>query len=114
MLEEKDRVMGYWNSPVDSEGAHGNLTPCADPNIDNLSESVDENDGRDFDGASGWESTQRVSVKWKLQGLRDECRTKKRKVPTNVAEMVELGQELSPFDRCFCQYCTVVGGSSYR
>lgn len=53
MLEEQDRVTDYRNSPVASDGAQGSLTPAADPNIDSLSEDVDEDDNRDFDGAIG-------------------------------------------------------------
>lgn len=67
MLVDPDRILGYRNSPIASEGAQGNLTPGADPNIHNLPESADDDDNLHFDGVIGAESAQRVSVK--LAGL---------------------------------------------
>lgn len=44
MLEEQDHVTGYRDSPVVSEGGQGNLTLGADPNVDNLPKSVDDDE----------------------------------------------------------------------
>lgn len=41
-MEEKDRVIGYRNSPVASEIAPQNLMPGEDANIENLPEVVDD------------------------------------------------------------------------
>lgn len=43
MLAEQDRETSYGDSPVASEGSQGNLTPAADPIINNLLDSVDDN-----------------------------------------------------------------------
>lgn len=51
MSEEQDLVTVYWNSPVTSEGAKGHLTPRTDLNIDNLQESVNDDDEWDLDAA---------------------------------------------------------------
>lgn len=47
-----------------------------------------------MDGTIGGESVLRGCVKRKLQDLQDECRTIKRKVPTNIAEAAGLAQKL--------------------
>lgn len=90
MLNEQDRVTSYRNNPVASEGAQGNSTSSADKNIENLPKGVDDDEDWDFDCVICGEFAQRVSVKRKLQDLQDERRTRKRKVPTNVTEVVEL------------------------
>lgn len=94
MLGKQDRVRGYRHGPVASEGAQGNLTPGAGPNVDNLPDGVGEDEDCDFDGASGGESAQRVGIKHMFLGLQDECRIKQRTVPTNAAVAVELEQEM--------------------
>lgn len=78
-MGEQDRVMDYRSSLVASEEAQGNLTPVANPNIDNLQEGVDDDD------AVGGTSILRVGLKRKVLDLQDRCRTKKQKVPTEVA-----------------------------
>lgn len=93
MLEEHDHVTGFRNSPVASEGDEKNVMLVANPNVDNLSEMVDDDDDLDFYGAIGGESAQGVCLRPKLLALQDECPIKKRRVPMNVAEVVELEQE---------------------
>lgn len=56
MLEERDCVTSYRNSPIVSEGCQGNLTPGADTNVDSLSVGVDDDEDWDFNGAIGKES----------------------------------------------------------
>lgn len=53
MLEEKDRVPDYRNSPVASDEVPGNFVFGADPNINNLPKVVDINEDWDFDGSVG-------------------------------------------------------------
>lgn len=88
MLEKKDRVAGYSSSPVASVGALKNLTPGVNLIVDSISESVDDHEDWGFDDAIGGYSAQRVGFERNLQDLQDECRTKKRRVPPNVAETV--------------------------
>lgn len=57
MLEEQDRVTGYQNCSVASEGPQVNLTPCEDPNVDKLPEAVSEDDDWGFDSTIGRAST---------------------------------------------------------
>lgn len=77
-----------------SEDAQGNLTPEANPSIDNFSEGVNDDEDWDFDGVISGKSAQCVEIKRKLQDLPEECRTKKQKIPTNIAETVELDTKL--------------------
>lgn len=71
-----------------------NATPVADANVDNLLEGVDEDGHWDFEGAMAGKFAQLSGMKRKLLDLQDECRTKKRRVLANLAEVVELAQEL--------------------
>lgn len=70
------------------------MRPGADPNVDNLLEGVDDEDDRDLDGAIDGESVQRVDVKRKFLDMQDECRVKEQRASANVAEVVDLAQEL--------------------
>lgn len=80
-------------------GVKKNLTPGADPNVGNHPEGVDENDDWDFYGEIGVEFAQRGGMKRKFPDLQEECRTKKRRAPTKVGEVVELAQKwLRPAD----------------
>lgn len=90
ILEKQDRLSGYLDSPVVLESIQSNLTPRADPVIDNLPEGVGDDNAWNFDGAICEEFAQRVGVKRKLLDLQNECRAKKRRVLTNVAEAVDL------------------------
>lgn len=59
-------MTGYWESLVVSKGGYRNITPGADPNVDNLSEVNDYNKYRHLDGAIGGASAQRVGVNRKI------------------------------------------------
>lgn len=43
MLKEQNSLTGDRNSPVFLESGQGNFKPGSDPELDNLSEGVDEN-----------------------------------------------------------------------
>lgn len=77
-----------------SEDGRCNLSPGENSDVDNLPKDVDDDKYWKFDGAKGGESTEIVDMKRKLLDLWDGCQTKKRRVPTNVAEAVEIAQEL--------------------
>lgn len=81
-----------------SEGRQGHVTPCADPDIDNLPDRVDDDDDRSFYGAISGESAQHVGVKQKLLDPRDQYWGRKQSVWTNVAEAEELAQEIQLLD----------------
>lgn len=51
-------------------------------------------DDWDFDKTIGIESILHFNVKRNLLDLQDDCRTRKRKIPTNVAEAVDQTQKL--------------------
>lgn len=93
-MGETIRATGHRNSLVVSESGEGNLTPEAISNVDNFREGVDDDGNWDFDGVIGVESAHPVGKKLKLLDMQDECRTEKERFPTNVAEAVELAQEL--------------------
>lgn len=57
-------------------GPQGNLRPGADSDIDNLPESVDDENDRDFDGAISGDFALRVGAKRKLLDSHEECRTR--------------------------------------
>lgn len=92
--------------------AQKSLAPCTDPDFDNHSEGVDNDDDWDFDGDMGGEYAQRVDVKPKLQDWQNECWTKKEKVVTNVAKAVELARKfrIFAFVGRSCRFCAVVRG----
>lgn len=94
MLEDRDRVAGWRNSLVVSECGQKNLSPGADLNVDNFPKGVDGKKDWDFIGSIGGDSAQCVGRKRNLTNLQEECQTKKPRVPTNVAEAVELAQML--------------------
>lgn len=71
MLDAQVRVTGHRSRPEASGGVQGNLTPSANPNIDNLPEVFDDDDDWNFDGVIGGESAQRGVVKLLLQDLQD-------------------------------------------
>lgn len=98
MWEEINRILGYRDSLVNPEGAQDSSAPGADPNIDNITEGVDNIDEWGFAGTVDRASVQSVGVKRKLIDLRDECRAKQRRFPTNVAEGVGLAQEIMRSD----------------
>lgn len=62
MLEKQGRVTRYRDSAVFLEGGQGNVTPVADPDMENLGESVDFFENWDLDGAIEEASAQRVGV----------------------------------------------------
>lgn len=97
MLKELYRLSRYRDGPIVLEGGQVSLTPSADSNIDDLLKHVDEGEHGGFGGPIDVEFGWRVDVKRKLvdlQGSVIEFWIKKRRVPRNVAEAVELVQEL--------------------
>lgn len=94
MLEEQERVSGYQDGPVVSEGGRSKLTPGTDPNIAKLLKVVDDDDDWDFNNAIGGGSVHRGCVKRKMLNLEDECRDKRRKVSMKVGKVIELAQNL--------------------
>lgn len=94
MLWEQNRVTGYRHGSGVSKGGQENLTPGADPNVDTLLEGVGDNENWDFDGAIGEKSAQRIGTKRQLLSLQNECRTKRRRIPTNDAGVVGLAEDL--------------------
>lgn len=75
---------------MSSERAHENVTPSADPNFDTLPEAVDDDEDWNLNGTIGGLFVQCVGVECLLQYQRDECRYKRWRVPTIVAEAVEI------------------------
>lgn len=66
ILEEQNRVRGYYCSSVASERGQRNLMLGVDPNIAHLPGGVNKDDDWDLDAAIGGEFLQRVAVKRKL------------------------------------------------
>lgn len=92
-MEESDRVTGHRNSPVASEGAQGDLAPAAGSNIDCFLEGEYDDDDLNSVGSIGEKSAQCFVVERKLQDLQNECRTKKKNAPADVAEEGGLAQK---------------------
>lgn len=113
ILKEQDRVTGRRNGPVVSVHGQGFLTPEVNPNVDKLPEDVLEDEESDFYGSIGRVLARPLGMKRKLLKSLDEYRTKKPKVPSNVAEAVESGQEIT-VGEWLCQYSTVVNSSSHH
>lgn len=92
-LEMQDALVTPRQSPNQTVGVGENANKALDFGESRIECVLDDDDGRDFEGADGLNEVERVCVKEHIRYLHEFCCIKRRKVPSTVAEAVEVADE---------------------